>query len=100
MWDVTDKDIDKLSMECMRIFFEPESSNSSSGSSSGSENSHPVQNDRVSVPANMHGSNLNGFATLAQALATSRNICKLKNAVGSAPVMYGIPDIYVTFRTL
>ena len=94
MWDVTDKDIDKLSMECMRIFFESESS------SSGSENSHPVQNDRVSVPANMHGSNLNGFATLAQALATSRNICKLKNAVGSAPVMYGIPDMYVTFRTL
>ena len=94
MWDVTDKDIDKLSMECMRIFFESESSSSSS------ENSHPVQNDRVSVPANMHGSYLNGFATLAQALATSRNICKLKNAVGSAPVMYGIPDMYVTFRTL
>ena len=93
MWDVTDKDIDKLSMECMRIFFESESSSSGSGS----ENSHPVQNDRVSVPANSY---LNGFATLAQALATSRNICKLKNAVGSAPVMYGIPDMYVTFRTL
>jgi separase len=54
LWDVTDKDIDKLSLECMRLLLDEE------------EN-------------------------VASALASSRKVCKLKFAVGCAPVVYGIP---------
>jgi hypothetical protein len=60
LWDVTDKDIDKLSVKCMDTLF---------ASATDGEK-------RVTVPA---------------ALAESRGVCKMAYAVGSAPVMYGLP---------
>lgn len=60
LWDVTDKDIDRLSIECMRTAFTP----------------YVPDGDACALPT---------------ALAAARNVCKLQYAVGSAPVMYGIP---------
>lgn len=69
LWDVTDKDIDKLSIHCMEKLFTV---------------SHEVTDeDRVSVP----------YISPAEALTASRDVCKLKNAVGSAPVVYGLPQL-------
>eukprot|EP01036_Dinobryon_divergens_P025541 gene25541-34098_t len=62
LWDVTDKDIDKLSIECMKnVFGDVDDSN----------------------PATITGGDI------CEALKASRNVCKLKNAVGCAPVIYG-----------
>ena len=64
LWDVTDKDIDKLSIECMKnVFGDVDDSN----------------------PATITGGDI------CEALKASRNVCKLKNAVGCAPVIYGLP---------
>jgi len=60
LWDVTDKDIDKLSVQCMENLFNEES-NRKFGNS------------------------------ISQSLSYSRNVCKMKSAVGSAPVVYGLP---------
>ena len=61
LWDVTDKDIDKLSVACMSSLFDKRSLRG---------------DNRVAV---------------AEALAASRAVCKMMYAVGSAPVMYGLP---------
>ena len=76
MWDVTDKDIDKLSMECMRLCF-------------GSDGNDTLPAVTSSTTSNQSTSN--GSLLPAEALAASREICKLKNAVGCAPVIYGLP---------
>jgi separase len=58
MWDVTDKDIDKLSKECMRLCFDGPGA-------------------------------VGGALPVTQALALSRDVCKMRFAVGCAPVVYG-----------
>jgi len=65
LWDVSDKDVDKLSIECMSLTFK---CNSSSEGDDG---------DAVSI---------------AEGLARARKVCKLKNIVGCSPVMYGLPS--------
>lgn len=60
LWDVTDKDIDKLSMTCMHKVF---------------DDSNPSDTKTL----------------ISTSLCQSRDICKLKNAVGCAPVLYGVP---------
>jgi separase len=62
LWDVTDKDIDKLSIECMKSVF------------------GAVDDDKKPISGEV-----------CEALVVSRNVCKLKNAVGCAPVVYGLP---------
>lgn len=64
LWDVTDKDIDRLSVVCMENIFKDE------------KNEENANNSNIS-----------------RSLNQSRNVCKLKCAVGSAPVMYGIPIV-------
>jgi len=61
LWDVTDKDIDKLCMAYMTSVFAASCSDG----------------DAPSV--------------VAAALAQSRGVCRMANAVGSAPVLYGVP---------
>ena len=61
LWDVTDKDIDKLSVACMSSLF---------------------------ADSNLHS---NECIAVAEALAASRAACKMSYAVGSAPIMYGLP---------
>lgn len=58
LWDVTDVDIDKLSMKCMGGAIVP-----------------------------VEGSS----EDVATALVKAREACKLKCAVGYAPVIYGLP---------
>jgi separase len=62
LWDVTDRDIDRLSIECMKNLF-----------SSSSEE------DLLSPKS------------ICKSLTDSGDVCKLKNAVGCAPVVYGLP---------
>jgi hypothetical protein len=64
LWDVTDKDIDKLSVDCMERLF----------------NNPPINSSTVGEKK-----------TVSEALALSRGVCKMAYAVGSAPVMYGLP---------
>ena len=64
LWDVTDKDIDRLSLVCMESVFKIEGKNSNDTHSN------------ISISLNQ-----------------SRNVCKLKCAVGSAPVVYGVPIV-------
>jgi separase len=90
LWDVTDKDIDKLSIECMKIYFddikitEKLDSNSSSdwGMSEGNTNKFQIKTNICDYE---------GFYSLSRALIKSRSVCKMQNVVGCAPVVYGLP---------
>ena len=74
LWDVTDKDIDKLSVECMKNIF---------------DSAELECQDQTKKPAS--AATLRVPTTVAAALAQSRNVCKMGYAVGAAPVMYGLP---------
>jgi separase len=65
LWDVTDKDLDRLSITCMERLFD------GNGGAGGDEDSSE--------------------SPVSSSLSLSRDVCKLKSAVGSAPVLYGIP---------
>lgn len=75
LWDVTDKDIDKLCMAYMRSVF-PSSTGEEPAADEGKER------QQQQVP-------------LAEALVQCRGVCRMANAVGSAPVLYGIPTLLV-----
>ncbi len=61
LWDVTDRDLDRLSLDCMERLLPPA--------------------DHQSV----------GQQQVASCLAQARNVCKLRFAVGAAAVTYGLP---------
>ena len=63
LWDVTDKDIDRLSVNCLEH-----------------------------VLNSTNGENTTDNAIVAEALSQARYTCKLKHAVGASPVMYGVPS--------
>jgi separase len=65
LWDVTDRDIDRLSVSCMEKVFD-------------------------SVKAGEWWEQC-GRLNVSLSLCDSREVCKLKSAVGSAAVMYGLP---------
>ena len=68
LWDVTDRDIDKLTQAVFdKMRFTPEAHREKH---SGSET------DGISI---------------VKALAEAREVCKLKYITGAAPVVYGIP---------
>lgn len=67
LWDVTDKDIDKFS----ETVFNKLGFNVNLSSSSSSPSSTTI--------------------TLAEAVGSSRGVCKLKYLNGAAPVVYGVP---------
>ena len=105
LWDVTDKDIDKLSMECMRMFFTgineahlQEHSNKHSDDSTGPDSLQKDHRgkDGISNKDHCRAALKNVLCSspvpLAQALSSSRDVCKLKHAVGCAPVVYGMPE--------
>ena len=68
LWDVTDRDIDKLTQA---VF------------------------DKMRLTPEAHQERLNGTKTdcisVVRALAEAREVCKLKYITGAAPVVYGIP---------
>ena len=68
LWDVTDRDIDKLTQAVFdKMRLTPE-----------------AHRERPS------GSETDGIS-IAKALAEAREVCKLKYITGAAPVVYGIP---------
>lgn len=85
LWDVTDKDIDKLCMTHMQLCFD--------GSGSGAYEGGDGINDSGGQETNDQSSE--GMCNVSTALAMSRNVCRMQFAVGAAPVVYGIPA-YVT----
>ena len=88
LWDVTDKDIDKLSIHCMQKLFTV-----SRGYDAAAEPVSAVggtlPDSRVNDPN--PDSDPDRCYSVAEALTASRDVCKLKHAVGSAPVVYGLP---------
>lgn len=95
-WDVTDKDIDKLSMQCMQSTFDPfgcemeptlkekkkHYTNSVSPSST-------LDGEGNNTECNSNSSRSVG--SIAASLSSARKVCKLQHAVGCAPVIYGVP---------
>ena len=87
LWDVTDKDIDKLSVECMRILFH-------TAEQSGLDKTKTTRSVGLLSKINNSEEKIdtqNEDLTLAAALMKARDACKMGHAVGSAPVMYGLP---------
>lgn len=66
LWDVTDRDIDRLSVSCMQKVF---------------DDSDEAESEIEKC----------GRLNVSLSLCDSRDVCKLKSAVGSAAVMYGLP---------
>jgi separase len=123
LWDVTDKDIDKLCMAHMQRTFPAveggpvsptitaggdaggkagaEGKSGSSGKG-GAVRGKPAENSASGASAAAEtssdhsvGSNIEGSTHAAQALAKCRDVCRMPFAVGAAPVVYGIPALLV-----
>ena len=80
LWDVTDKDIDSICMAHMRCLL--------SGAEQVGNNVSPQPHSIASItdtPA----------PHVAMALIGARDECRMRNAVGAAPVVYGIPTTLV-----
>jgi separase len=123
LWDVTDKDIDKLCMAHMQCTFPAVEGGSMSptimaggdagdkagakGKSGSSDKAGAVRGKPAANSANgasaaaetssdhSVGSNIEGSAHAAHALAQCRDVCRMPFAVGAAPVVYGIPALLV-----
>jgi len=67
LWDVTDNDIDRLSISLLEDFFGAKTS---------------MNDDRRGTAS---------MGSLAKSLSISRSVCKLKHLVGCAPVCYWLP---------
>lgn len=80
LWDVTDKDIDKLSVRCMASIFD-EMHEEGKGD-------EEEEGDEAAAVKCRRGI---GVVSISSSLSLSRGVCKLKAAVGFAPVMYGLP---------
>ena len=73
LWDVTDRDIDKLSVRCMASIFDERQEEEEEEDGAGA------------------GAGGAACVSISHSLSLSRGVCKLKAAVGFAPVMYGLP---------
>lgn len=97
LWDVTDGDIDKLSMHCMGSLFHtnvPEGLNDSgkkSAKSSAKDDANEWSDSSKPVVSEIDLANTHCDGQIAKAIVNARTVCKLRRAVGFAPVMYGIP---------
>lgn len=87
LWDVTDKDIDKLCMAHMQLCFDGPTDQGASAEAARAEgkqrNGQEQCQDRGASVLNV-----------SAALARSRNVCRMQFAVGAAPVVYGIPACF------
>jgi separase len=82
LWDVTDKDIDRLSIACMKTAF----------GESGCMRDNEFRTENVFTKGNYNGSVHSSVALdVGLCLSNSRNACKLRYIVGSAAIIYGIP---------
>ena len=115
LWDVTDRDIDKMSISCMQAILDPgRSGNPPSGSKTPSKSSKgksiafalpgdsplSMKNNCSITDENVicNGNDDTGHAhahgngaDVNAALGVSRGVCKMRYIVGAAPVIYGFP---------
>ena len=89
-WDVTDKDIDKLSMQCMQSTFDPFRSEVGP-SSLKTKQQQEQDNNNAGCEDSSGSSEMRNAGDIAASLSVARKVCKLQHAVGCAPVIYGIP---------
>jgi len=115
LWDVTDRDIDRLTQGLLEEWGVLTSSSSSSASSSAVDDSHSspyykidllLSNSAGDNDGNLSLERKNGrkaqfvskhtefSLSLSQALVLARRRCKLKFLIGASTVIYGIP-IYI-----
>lgn len=104
LWDVTDKDIDKFSFGALKawgLFQDDEILPPTTRSPvKGSTNTRPTRGRNKTAAAAVAAADSstvtaaereNDAVTLDQAVAKSRDLCKLRYLNGAAPVVYGIP---------
>ena len=110
LWDVTDKDIDRWSMDCLerwglfeeekRPVMESPTKKSKgkgkvraleSGMTPGRVKSKPRSLEESSGVEGLRGPEARGKVSLNQAVALARDKCLMKYLNGAAPVVYGIP---------
>ena len=95
LWDVTDRDIDRLSEDVLkRINLDAAhipvlSSAQTSGMKTAS--GWPTAEGLKGLSAAMGGISLTEEMSSVQAVALAREECKLKYLTGAAPVVYGLP---------
>jgi separase len=89
LWDVTDKDIDKLSIECMKKYFNEIKITEKLDNSNSDRGMSEENTDKFQIKTNI--CDYEGCYSLSRALITSRSVCKMQNVVGCAPVIYGLP---------
>ena len=77
LWDVTDRDIDSLSMACMETSLLLRNGDGDGDGDSDGRLSSSKDNKTLSV--------------ITLSLMRSRDVCKMRHAVGSSPVVYGLP---------
>ncbi|KKY25141.1 putative cell division-associated protein bimb [Phaeomoniella chlamydospora] len=93
LWDVTDKDIDRFAMrtfvnwglleaDCIQQEY-------------GGKGKRRAQQD-VDLPNIFGGKEAKGRVGLGEAVAKARDSCVLRYLNGAAPVIYGIPALYLT----
>ena len=100
LWDVTDGDIDKLSMECMRLVLpKPPSMQSTTAATNNiattttkkKSTKKPIAEQLAPSDTSTSSSSADMMMTISESLVQARDICKLKYAVGCAPIVYGFP---------
>jgi len=91
LWDVTDKDIDKLSVACMQTLFDSAEAVGRDLTKAQAPKAYAHKSANFSSMHITDASESGVETTVAAALAQSRNACKMGFAVGAAPVMYGLP---------
>ena len=90
LWDVTDKDIDRFSMEVLQkwgLFKEPNVALTSSPTKKSTKQKGKMKVGARELVAERKGSSM----SLDSAVALSRDSCYLKYLNGAAPVVYGVP---------
>lgn len=103
LWDITDKDIDKFSYDVLEKWglwttptaadfsHHPTQSVPVSASSPSKKKTKKRGRIPVGTPAPEPSSNSSTLLSLDQAVAQSRDSCKLRYLNGAAPVVYGVP---------
>ncbi|CAM9196338.1 unnamed protein product [Phaeothamnion confervicola] len=81
LWDVTDRDIDRFSVDLLDRFVGPAATTSAAAFRRGGG---------VAVEGGAAGG---GGSSIAHAVAAARRQCKLRYIVGAAPVVYGVPAL-------
>jgi len=101
LWDVTDRDIDRLSEDVLKRLnldaahipsvSTPNSASASSAVNGQSTSGWPTAEGLNGLTTAMGGISLTEGLSSVQAVALSREECKLKYLTGAAPVVYGLP---------